>query len=151
LLDYHPDAAKDYISGWKAVGAQLADAKTKPHSGVLNPGELSTAYDATNKPIADYLKSYIGYWTDDLRDSLKVAEFTSWANIFTNDLKGGQWEVKALLSIQDMDDKSQKAIDKIRPYLTAAAPVADSAAADSDREQPGSMADPPVWLAGGRG
>ncbi len=116
--EYHPDAASDYVSGWKAMGNQLAEAKTKPRSGVLNAQELSDAFEKTNKPIVDYLREYIGYWTNDLRDSLKVASFTSWKTIFTDDLRGGQWEGKALENVQDMDDKSQKAIEKIRPFLT---------------------------------
>ena len=109
--EFHSDAAKEYISGWKAIGAQLADAKTKPRAGVLNVSELSAAFEPTNKPIADYLKGYIGYWTDDLRDKLKVAEFTSWVNIFTNDLKSGQWEVKALANIQDAVQEYLAAIE----------------------------------------
>jgi hypothetical protein len=112
-LEYHPDAAREYISGWTAVGNQLADAKAKPRSGVLNVNDLSGAYEPTKKPIAEYLKGYSAYWTDDLREKLKVAAFSSWQNIFTNDLKSGQWENKALANIQDMDDKSRKAIEKV--------------------------------------
>ena len=52
-------------------------------------------------------------WTDDLRESLNVTAFTSWASIFTSDLKGGQWEVRALLNIQDIDEKSRKALEKV--------------------------------------
>jgi len=113
LPDYHPDAAKEYISGWKAVGIQLADAKTKPRAAVLNAVELSVAYDATTKPIADYLRSYTNYWTDDLHESLKVSEFPSWSGIFTNDLKTGQWEVKALVTVWGIDEASRKALNAV--------------------------------------
>jgi len=113
LSEYHPDAAREYISGWKAVGAQLADARAKPRSGVLNAAELSTAYDATTKPINDYLKNFTNYWTEDLRDTLKVAEFPSWSAIFSGELKGGQWEVKAIANLWAVDDASRKALNTV--------------------------------------
>jgi hypothetical protein len=118
--EYYPDAAVNYIGGWKLVGDKIAEAATKPRGGLLSPSEVKPLYEKTRKPIEEYQREYIVYWRDGLREKLTVAALPAWDRIFAGPLKATQWEVKALSSIQDIDDKAHKAIEQIRPTLSAA-------------------------------
>jgi hypothetical protein len=119
--EYYPDAAVNYINGWKLVGAKIAESASKPRGGLLSPSDVTLLYEKTKKPIEDYQREYVGYWRDDLRQKLAVVPLPAWNRIFAgDDLKGGQWEVRALANIQDIDDKAYKALEQIRPTLVPA-------------------------------
>jgi hypothetical protein len=120
-LEYYPDAAANYIAGWKAVGGKIAESASKPRGGVLSPTELNSLYDKTNKPVEEYLSLYVGYWRDGLLKDLSIGALPAWDKIFSEALATRQWESRALSSVQAMEEKSYKALEKIRPLLPPAA------------------------------